>query len=183
MTDYMSIFNNRRRGPRFNPGEYVRVAGRENKYMVESSEWSSVDNVTKYLLIDELGRRSIRKEPELVEISQALAHYKHYLQSEQQCLMLNSIYGIRISDLMGIKKVIFNAPATIVLWNDGTKTVVKCSENDIFDPEKGLAFCFLKKLLGDRYYKIISSEVRKYDEQKLADIKTELASLDGGTNS
>ena len=32
-----------------------------------------------------------------------------------------------------IKNVIFNPPATIVFWSDGTKTAVKCSEKDIFD--------------------------------------------------
>ena len=47
-----------------------------------------------------------------------------------------------------IKNVIFNDPATIVLWSDGTKTVVKCGENDIYDPEKGLAMAVAKKYLG-----------------------------------
>ena len=47
-----------------------------------------------------------------------------------------------------IKNVIFNDPATIVMWSDGTKTVVKCGENDIFDPEKGVAMACMKKLLG-----------------------------------
>ena len=47
-----------------------------------------------------------------------------------------------------IKNVIFNDPATIVFWSDGTKTVVKCGENDIYDPEKGLAMAFSKKCLG-----------------------------------
>lgn len=47
-----------------------------------------------------------------------------------------------------IKNVIFNNPATIVMWSDGTKTVVKCGENDDFDPEKGIAMCCMKKLLG-----------------------------------
>lgn len=53
-----------------------------------------------------------------------------------------------------IKDVIFNDPAVIVLWNDGTKTVVKCSENDIFDPEKGMAMAIAKKALGNQgnYY-------------------------------
>ena len=53
-----------------------------------------------------------------------------------------------------IKKVIFNDPATIVFWEDGTKTVVKCSQNDIFDPEKGLAMAIAKRTLGDQgnYY-------------------------------
>lgn len=49
-----------------------------------------------------------------------------------------------------IKKVIYNNPATIVLWKDGTKTVVKCQENDTYDPEKGLAMCFAKKALDNK---------------------------------
>ena len=47
-----------------------------------------------------------------------------------------------------IKNVIFNDPATIVFWSDGTKTVVKCGENDNYDPEKGLAMAVAKKFLG-----------------------------------
>ena len=48
------------------------------------------------------------------------------------------------------KKIIFNGPATIILWNDGTKTVVKCQDGDTFDKEKGVALCFMKKSLGNR---------------------------------
>lgn len=53
------------------------------------------------------------------------------------------------------KKVIFSNPATIVLWWDDTKTVVKCSPNDTYDKEKGLALCYMKKLLGNdnRFHK------------------------------
>lgn len=47
-----------------------------------------------------------------------------------------------------VKKVIFSEPATIVFWTDNTKTIVKCGENDIYDPEKGVAMCCMKKLLG-----------------------------------
>lgn len=46
-----------------------------------------------------------------------------------------------------IKKVIFSGPMTIVLWNDGTKTMVECKEED-FDYEKGLAMAIAKKYLG-----------------------------------
>lgn len=49
-----------------------------------------------------------------------------------------------------IKKVIFNNPATIVIWKDGTKTVVKCGKDDVYDEEKGLALCFMKKALGNK---------------------------------
>lgn len=77
-----------------------------------------------------------------------------------------------------IKKVIFNPPATIVLWGDGTKTVVKANDRcghtvtatsysdngetkteeieigELYDPEKGLAMCIAKKALGNKgnYY-------------------------------
>lgn len=51
-----------------------------------------------------------------------------------------------------ISNVIFNDPATIVIWGDGSKTVVKCQGKDKFDPEKGLAMAIAKKTLGDGYY-------------------------------
>lgn len=50
----------------------------------------------------------------------------------------------------GIKKVIFHDPATIVLWDDGTKTVVKCQEDDEYSKEQGLALCIAKKHLGNK---------------------------------
>ena len=61
-----------------------------------------------------------------------------------------------------IKNVIFNAPATIVFWTDGTKTVVKCGKGDKWDPEKGLAMACAKKLLGNEegYH----MEIAKYTE-------------------
>lgn len=64
---------------------------------------------------------------------------------KQPCITNKSNYG-----LFDIKKVIYNNPATIVLWEDGTKTIVKCQDNDTYDPEKGLAMCFAKKALGNK---------------------------------
>ena len=62
-----------------------------------------------------------------------------------------------------IKNVIFAPPATIVYWSDGSKTVVKCSENDVFDPEKGLAMAVAKRCGGNNgnYYKEIRNWVEK----------------------
>lgn len=53
-----------------------------------------------------------------------------------------------------IKNVYFNDPVTVVMWEDGTKTVVRCGKNDIYDPEKGLAMAVTKKALGNKgnYY-------------------------------
>ena len=60
-----------------------------------------------------------------------------------------------------IKNVIFNPPATVVYWSDGTKTVVKCSVNDKFDPEKGLAMAIAKRCANNSgsYYKEIQKWV------------------------
>ena len=49
-----------------------------------------------------------------------------------------------------IEKVIFNNPATIVYWHDGTKTVVKAQDGEPFDKEKGLAMAFMKKVCGNK---------------------------------
>lgn len=51
---------------------------------------------------------------------------------------------------MTYKRVIFNDPATIVIWEDGSKTIVRCQKGDVYDPEKGLALCFMKKALGNK---------------------------------
>lgn len=70
-----------------------------------------------------------------------------------------------------IKDVKYNGPATVVLWTDGTKTVVK-AENEKFDPEKGLAMAIAKKCMGtnkskSNYYDIFKKWLPK-DEEKVS---------------
>lgn len=62
-----------------------------------------------------------------------------------------------------IENVIYNNPATIVFWKDGTKTVVKAS-NEEFDPEKGLAMAYVKKLHGNtgKYNDKMKKWIRTY---------------------
>lgn len=78
-------------------------------------------------------------------------------------VLINSIYGIHSKTLKEeiqmktkskiaynpIEKVIFNDPATIVFWKDGTKTIVKRHEGAEFDPEKGLAMAICRHYLCD----------------------------------
>lgn len=91
---------------------------------------------------------------------------------------LNKIFGAKNAERkidMKIKKVIFNAPATVVLWEDGTKTIVKSFEGDTYDPEKGLAMAIAKKALGNKgnYYEVFkkflpkeeNDEYDEYDDQ------------------
>lgn len=65
--------------------------------------------------------------------------------------------GAPVIHAASIKNVIFNPPATVVYWSDGTKTVVKCSTNDKFDTEKGLAMAIAKRCANNSgsYYKEI----------------------------
>ena len=55
-----------------------------------------------------------------------------------------------------IKDVIFSDPATVVFWNDNTKTVVKTRGGEKYDKEKGLAMAIIKKITGNtsNYYNI-----------------------------
>lgn len=88
---------------------------------------------------------------------------------------LNDLFGIKNAERktdMRIKKVYFNDPVTVVLWEDGTKTIVRAGENEIYDPEKGLAMAIAKKALGNQgnYYEVfkkwLPEEVNdEYDDQ------------------
>lgn len=67
-----------------------------------------------------------------------------------------------------VKRVIVNGPATIVFWEDGTKTVAKCLPEDKFDFEKGIAICFMKKATRESCAKIFEN-ARKDNLKKLQD--------------
>jgi hypothetical protein len=69
-----------------------------------------------------------------------------------------------------IEDVIFSGPATIVLWKDGTKTVVKTRNREAFDPEKGIAMAIAKKALGNKgsYYNTINHWVKE-NQKRAAD--------------
>lgn len=91
----------------------------------------------------------------------ALRYYCNDILTTQQYYT-----AIKIST-MTIKKVIFNDPATIIIWNDGTKKVVKCSEDESFDPEKGLAMAICKKVLGDKFKAYFKHFIPKEDNNLL----------------
>ena len=74
----------------------------------------------------------------------------------------------KTSKPLDIKNVIFNPPATIVFWSDNTKTVVK-AEGEDYDPEKGMAMAFTKKLMGDNkfeYYNTFLHWLKKWEKQQ-----------------
>lgn len=61
--------------------------------------------------------------------------------------------------------VIFHNPATIVYWDDGDKTVVKCQPGDTFSAETGLTTAMLKKYMGNdnTFNKVINEWLARAD--------------------
>lgn len=84
--------------------------------------------------------------------------------------MYKSIFGdpFLVNDLLvpdlDVSQVIFNPPATIVHWNDGTKTVAMCSKEDVFNEEFGFAMACAKKLLRpyEKFQAHIENAYRPY---------------------
>lgn len=60
-----------------------------------------------------------------------------------------------LTTIPDIKHVIFNYPATIVFWTDGTKTIVKCKKGDQWDPHAGISAAIAKKFFGTQVNKLV----------------------------
>ena len=97
---------------------------------------------------------------EAAKIKERIDFYRNYCAQKTM--------SKKVMALCTIKRVIFNDPATIILWADGTKTVVKCAKDETFDPEKGLAMAIAKKALGNEgwYYDIFKAYLLKEGGEK-----------------
>jgi len=73
-------------------------------------------------------------------------NFKYFNPSIPESSFKVTMYELKT--LPTIDKVIFNKPATIVFWNDKTKTVVKCRDTDDFNEVYGLAMAVAKKYFG-----------------------------------
>lgn len=60
-----------------------------------------------------------------------------------------------------IKDVIFSDRVTVILWKDGTKTMVRAGKHEAYDPEKGFAMAICKKMFGNKgnYYEVFKKYV------------------------
>lgn len=103
---------------------------------------------------------SIEEFLEAMEIERNERRYMKYKKELNEML-----FEERFFNYFEIEKVIFNNPATIVIWKDGTKTVVKCS-GEKFDQEKGLAMAISKRALavGNRYHKTFKKWCKDEDD-------------------
>lgn len=99
----------------------------------------------------------------------------HSFSKEEMRYLRNDKKAVRLATRemgwrMNPKKVIFNGPATIVIWKDNTKTIVKRREGEEDDREKAVMYAILKKVCGnkagmDRYLKQFFKEVESNEEK------------------
>lgn len=77
-----------------------------------------------------------------------------------------------------ISRVHFSGDKTIVVWDNGDKTIVTCQKDETFDKEKGLAMAIVKYVYGNNsaYNDVINLFLEKDEEKsakKLTKEKTE----------
>ena len=81
---------------------------------------------------------------------------------------INAMFGVSKFEY---KKIIFSGPCTIILWMDGTKTMARTNKEETFDPEKGVAVCFMKRALGEIEGKKVLRKASKQYEDYLTENK------------
>lgn len=126
--------------------------------------FTPVDSSLKAL--GELNRREyerIAASPIRIDIDNAI---KANYSKEEIKKMINNTFGKPVAMFnYHYKKIIFSGPCTIILWKDGTKTIAKASGGEVFDPEKGVAICFMKKMLGHtETNKILRKASKQYED-------------------
>lgn len=83
---------------------------------------------------------------------------------------------VRGKGMSSIKRVIFNPPATIIIYDDDTKTVVKCREDDKYDPKIGFALALLKGCVKSNgtIDRLIEYDPEEFKEEKRKEWKPEI---------
>ena len=72
--------------------------------------------------------------------------------------------GYRIPE---VREIRYNGPATIVFWEDNTKTVVKMQPGEKrYDPDKAFAMAVCKKLFGNKFNHHLTKAQKACEEMR-----------------
>lgn len=133
---------------------YVKATLKNDDNRLKIVFFSPVTGKSKYLLIepDKFCYETLSHVCMLL-MEKTTPRYVKYFDNEPVVIPELKMAALYPKKLV-ITKVIFNDPATIVFWSDGTKTVVKAQNGEVFDPEKGLSMAISKKFLcnNSKYY-------------------------------
>lgn len=135
------------------PELIVRSNGTRNTFGFTRNGWDDIS-----VLYDgaHAGKSDKNKEENKMATTYDAKTGKKYYDYTQASAAYRSAFGI--------DKVVYSPPATIVFWKDGSKTVVKCSENDVFDPLAGIAFALMRKVYG-KEYRNVEKYAKEYEKQ------------------
>lgn len=155
----------------------LMIEGKNNKYSKDGAYWfceceiesvthekaacSAYPKINGYMDTDEAMAKYILND--IYVINSIFEEFNSIRKKQEEKYIMSKL------NVATIKNVIFNNPATIVFWMDGTKTVVK-AENEEYDPEKGLAMAIAKRALGNEgnYYNIFRKWLSKEENKKTA---------------
>lgn len=129
-------------------------------------DYSAISKATKLIDPSEIVKKHITVEPWVINDKDESSLYPNLIETFEyfvndvkntEEMMKRMSAKKKINEYRNkpeIERVIFNYPATIVLWTDGTKTIVKAQGDEVYDKEKGLAMAICKKLYGNtgRYF-------------------------------
>lgn len=108
--------------------------------------------------------------PKTPELAQKLFDYMQKgtnlsMSIERRGLVLEKNLNVARTSTLAPERIIHSGPATIVFWNDKTKTVVKCSENDIYDEYEAFCAALAIKMFGS------NSHLKKMLRDKTEELK------------
>lgn len=64
-----------------------------------------------------------------------------------------------------VREIRYNGPATIVFWEDNTKTVVKVQPGEEhYDPDKAFAMAVCKKLFGNKFNRYLTKAQKAFEK-------------------
>ena len=142
-----------------------------------------MDKPDRLKTLDELKNKYVISDDRMTINFNITGHLKDWLCKPAMTSFIpktNADYGGTLAELscfeniineMGkiyITKVLYNNPATVVFWSDGTETRNVCPKDVLYNPDAGLAFCVLKKLMGgNEVAKLFNDwELKDYREDK-----------------
>lgn len=101
---------------------------------------------------------------------------KKYLDIAQKEYMVSNLadYPTLMTSSL-IKRVVFSDRKTIILWNDGSKTIVSCAEGEQFDPYMGFCAAFTKGFFGSKHQ--VEKMVKNADYQSIKKTKKKISEV------
>ena len=68
-----------------------------------------------------------------------------------------------------VNRIIYSGNKTVVLWEDGTKTIVGCSDGETYDEFDGFTAALAKKIYGSTC--AVKREIRKKSQSTKREVK------------